>query len=411
MVRHPHSGTANQRAPMLNIIHDDTMSPEVDSPLSLEGAAVALTGRFATMSQREIAELIERLGGENVSFPGRSTRWLVVGSAAPPLTADGQPTQALQRARQLASDGYEIEIVQEDAFLEQLKLLDQEESVRQRYTVSQLSRILDVPSHRIRSWVRCGLIEPQETVHRLNFFDFKQVTSAKALCDLVSEGLPLARIRESLHRIEAWLPDMGSPLSQLSILEANGRLLIRLDDGRLAEPSGQLQLDFDAAAEERALSIEATAKTSDDWFQDALTCENEGDHRGAVHAYERAIEHAKNDPILHFNLGNVYYASQQLRRAEEQFQRAVELDAEYVEAWNNLGTVLADLDEFEQSIEVFRKALNVFPLYADAHFNLGDVLSSVGRADEAVHHWRRYLQLDPKSPWAADVRARLSELT
>lgn len=395
---------------MLNVIRDEPMPDDTDpKATNLSGARIALAGRFSSMSQREFAELVTQFGGEPVSSPGRHTRWLVVGSGGPPLTADGQPSQALQKARQLRADGYEVEIIQEDAFLEQLDLLHDDEAVRQRYTTAQLSRILDVPLDRIRLWVRLGLIEPVETLHRLNFFDFKQVTSAKVLCDLVSEGLPPTRIRESLQRVQAWMPGMESPLSQLSVIEESGRLLVRLDDGRLAEPSGQLQLDFDAAVEERALAIERAAKSSDQWFQEALECENQGDYSGAVSAYRNAIEQEAGDPILHFNLGNVLYASNQYRDAECQFRKAVELDKDYVEAWNNLGTVLADLDEYEESIQVFREALRVFPLYADAHYNLGDVYSSTGQVVRAREHWERYLQLDPKSPWAADVRLRLEQ--
>ena len=230
------------------------------------------------------------------------------------------------------------------------------------------------------------------------------------LCDLVADGLPLARIREGLQRVQAWWPEMEAPLCQLSVLEENGRLLIRMGDGRLAEPSGQLQLDFDPAAQECALAIEGAARSTDDWFHEALECENQGDYRGAVHAYERAIEIEPEDPILHFNLGNVLYASQELTAAERLFRRAVELDSEYVEAWNNLGTVLAESDQYDESILAFRHALTVFPLYADAHFNLGDILSATGQRQDAQIHWRKYLQLDPRSPWADDVRQRLAEI-
>lgn len=395
---------------MLNVIREDSSEDESRSEsIDLDGCRIALAGKFTSMSQREFGELIEQLGGEHVSLPGRHTRWLVVGGAGPPLGPDGQPSQALQRARQLNADGYDIEIVQEDDFLDRLDLFEEDADVRQRYTTTQLSRILDVPLNRLRLWIRLGLIEPVETVHRLNYFDFRQVTSAKVLCDLLAEGLPLAKIRESLHRVQAWLPGMESPLGQLSVIEENGRLLVRLDDGRLAEPSGQLQLDFESVIEERALAIETASRTSDQWFQEALEAENRGDYQGAIDAYEHAILQEGDDPILHFNLGNVLYASRQLRDAEQEFRKAVELDNDYVEAWNNLGTVLADLDEYEASVEVFQRALAVFPLYADAHYNLGDVYTTLERPVLARKHWERYLQLDPKSPWAADIKSRLQD--
>ncbi len=384
------------------------MSQEATTDI-LKGVRVALTGRFASLTQREVSELVQQFGGEFVTYPGRHTKWLVVGAAGPPLGNDGQPTQSLKQARHLRACGYAIEIIKEDEFYDRLGLVDNEGAVHQRYTVAQLSRILGVSRDRIRLWMRWGLIEPAKTVHRLDYFDYQQVTSAKMLCDLIAGGLPLARIREGLQRVQAWLPGMDSPLCQLSVLEENGRMLVRLADGRLAEPSGQLQLDFDEATEQRSLAIESAARSTDDWFQEALECENQGDYRGAVHAYQWAIQQEPDDPILHFNLGNVLYGSQQLADAEQQFRRAVELDCEYVEAWNNLGTVLADHRQYDESILAFRRALSVFPLYADAHFNLGDVLAATEKSYEAQQHWRKYLQLDPRSPWADDVRERLAE--
>ena len=396
---------------MLNVIRDEPEEDEEETSVAIDliGVRVALTGRFGSMPQREFAGLIEKLGGEHVSFPGRHTRWLVVGAAGPPLSNDGQPTQALQRARQLTADGYEIEIINEDDFVNRLEVFEDDPDVRKRYTLAQLSRILNVPAQKIRLWVRMGLIEPVQTTHRLNFFDFRQVSSAKVLCDLIAEGHPPTQIRESLQRVQGWLPGMESPLTQLSVLEQNGRLLVRLNDGRLAEACGQLQLDFETPEEQRAFAIETASRTSDQWFQEALEAENRGDYGGAVLAYERAIEQDDTDPILHFNLGNVLYASRQLRDAEDSFRRAIELDSDYVEAWNNLGTVLADVDNYEESIKVFHRALEVFPLYADAHYNLGDVYAATGRIMKAREHWVRYLQLDPNSPWASDIRSRLND--
>ena len=120
---------------MLNIIRDDPdEAPQEEDtkegprPSDLNGARVAVTGRFASMSQVEFLELIEQVGGECTTTPGRKTKWLVVGSAGPPLNKEAQPTQALTRARQLAADGYEIEIIQEEAFLEKLDLSGDDEA-------------------------------------------------------------------------------------------------------------------------------------------------------------------------------------------------------------------------------------------------------------------------------------------
>jgi tetratricopeptide (TPR) repeat protein len=371
---------------------------------------VALTGRLASMTHREAGSLIEELGGAFVQSPTRDTDFLVVGQDGLPLGADGALTASLLRARRLRAEGYPIELINEDAFLRRLGLVEHEAGVHRRYTIVQLSRILGVPRDRIRAWMRAGFVEPVETVNRLALFDYQQVTTAKMLFELVQSGLTPGRIRDGLERLRRWLPDVDSPLSQLSVLESSGRLLVRLDDGRLAEASGQLQLDFDGPCDEAALTIVVDEeKTAEDWFDEATELEDAGRFDEAAAAYRAAIELAPDDPVLRFNLANVLYSAEKTAEAVTHFRRAVEIDPSYVEAWNNLGSLLAEQDQIDEATTALRYALHLMPTYADAHFNLAAILSAAGRADEACEHWEAYLLLDPASPWGDEARKHLSD--
>jgi tetratricopeptide (TPR) repeat protein len=78
--------------------------------------------------------------------------------------------------------------------------------------------------------------------------------------------------------------------------------------------------------------------------------------------------------------------------AAQRLLQAVEIDPDYVEAWNNLGNVLAEQDRAPEAVRAYQSALAVEPL---------------GHREEAEEHWRRYLELDPHSSWARQVRARL----
>ena len=84
-----------------------------------------------------------------------------------------------------------------------------QEPIRRLYTIGQLSRILGVKRDLIRHWLRVGLISPAEIVHRLAFFDFGQVQSAKTLCDLAKRGVSTDEIRASLEQLRRWLPDLS----------------------------------------------------------------------------------------------------------------------------------------------------------------------------------------------------------
>lgn len=290
--------------------------------------------------------------------------------------------------------------------------------VHRRYTTAQLCRLLNLPPDRLRRWIRQGLIKPVEASDGVSFFDFQQVTAVKTLAELTQAGVPLAEIRRSLDRLRDWLPGNGAegddPLANLPVIERDGRLLVRLEEGQLAEPSGQLQLDFVADADVPKVVCGSAASPSiesisaDDWWDRGSACEEQGKLIEAENAYRQALLLGGPNPVLCLNLGNVLYAQGKKEQAAERFQQAVELDAAFAEAWNNLGNALAELNRHEEALTAYRQALKSTPHFADGHFNLADTLDRLGRQREARPHWQTYISLDPAGPWADYARKKLN---
>src|SRR6516165_6137363 len=201
----------------------------------LKGKKVAITGRLAALTRAEVVALLEGYGGCHVQAVNAQTDFLIVGQEGLPLTRSGALTPKLQRAKKLQGLG-SLAILSEEEFLERLDVAVSSGPVQRRYTTAQLCRLLRIPRDRLRTWVRQGLIEPIETVHGLDFFDFQQVTSVKTLWDLAKAGVTGSRIQKSLEQLRNWLA-VDKPLAQLALMERDGRLLLRLEEGQLAEPS------------------------------------------------------------------------------------------------------------------------------------------------------------------------------
>jgi tetratricopeptide (TPR) repeat protein len=390
-------------------------------PTGLAGREVAFTGRLASLSRDEAVSAVEDAGGRCVATPRPGTDLLVVGRGGPPLGEDGHLTRSLQVARDLQRNGHALEVVSEEEWLTRLGLDDRRAELSRLYTTAQLARILDVPAGAIRAWMRQGLVTPARTSNRLHWFDWAQVAAARTLVQLARDGVKPARIRKSLDRLAAWLGDEDPALSQLEVLEQGGPVLVRLPDGRLAEPGGQLRLGFDAPAPAEppaAMPLsrpaeDATPETSelDDAEADfVLGVEYEG--RGlfahAQAAYERALSRGGPRADVLFNLGNALYALGHKRSAQQRFEQAVELEADYVEAWNNLANVMSERGQLEQAVMAYHRALALAPDYADAHYNLAETLAASGDVAGARRHWQAYLQQDPTSSWADHVRERLA---
>jgi len=338
--------------------------------------------------------------------------------------------------------------VPEEVFLQRLGLQDREADLHRLYTIAHLGRILGVPASRVRRWVRAGLITPARVVGRLLFFGFAEVAAARTLLHLSRAGVTPARLRRSLGQLSGWFDDGGRSLAQLELLERGKTLVVRMPDGRLAEPSGQLVMGFGddaggtvsnlpgsprpeethgiglggpddtaglagaAAPAQQPGNVHPAPRSPapvdvDAWFDAALRAEAEDRLDDALAAYAQAERLGGEQADLCFNRGNVFFALGRSDDAVDSFRQAVTLDPGYAEAWNNLAVVLGDVGRADEAIDAYSRALAAAPGYADAHYNLAETLAGRGDLAGACEHWRRYLEQDPNGLSAREVRARL----
>jgi tetratricopeptide (TPR) repeat protein len=359
------------------------------------------------MTRKQAAELVRAYGGEWLPTVTRLTSILVVGQDGWPLGQDGRLTRKLQRARWLQRT-QPLTILTEVDLLTRLGLEAASPGSRLLSTV-QLSEALKVTGERVRGWVRLALLQPAETMNGVHYFDFQQARWAKTLCDFARSGVSPDRIRRSLEHLQRLMPNVEQPLAQLAVLEKDGRLVVRMAEGQLAEPTGQGLFDFEEERTADTLPVTSGPRTVEQWFQSG--CEHEEAERltEAVKAYRQALLLGGPDGETCFNLANVLYRLGRKEQAAERFHQAVEIDSEFVEAWNNLGTVLSEIGQQDEAVDAFQSALQHDPLYADAHYNLADLLDQLGREKEALPHWQAYVCSDSTSHWGKYARQRLDK--
>jgi len=362
----------------------------------VKGQYVCVTGRLVSMTQADLADIVQSCGGTFVRHLKRCGHIVVIGADGWPARNDGTPTRLLKRARDLQVCGYPIEFVSEEDFLDRLKFTDPAGAIRGRHTIADLVRILNISALRIRKWMHAGLIQPVESTCRLARFDFDQVANAKRLCELLEQGVSLAAIRKGIEEIGHWLPDERLPLSQVALLERS-RVVLRFN-GVLMEGSGQRLFDFDDRSDQSGsvmLKVTTAGGSVDALFDKALELEDAGRLEEAAYVYKQAIKLECSDPILHFNLGNIEFLRGRYTDAIVSFQEALRHDPQYVEVWNNLGNAHTELHQWDQAVDAFQHAVRLVPSYADAHFNFANVLKRLGKADEAADHLHAYRRYSP----------------
>jgi tetratricopeptide (TPR) repeat protein len=136
----------------------------------------------------------------------------------------------------------------------------------------------------------------------------------------------------------------------------------------------------------------------------AEKAEESSDLATAENLYTTALRADANDPVLPFNLGNVFDAQGRAAEAKIAWQIAVARDPAFAEAWYNLAMAAEDEEHTDLAIAEYRRAVQARPDYADAHFNLALLLTKADRYAEALSVWERFLELDPNSKQAATAK-------
>jgi tetratricopeptide (TPR) repeat protein len=93
----------------------------------------------------------------------------------------------------------------------------------------------------------------------------------------------------------------------------------------------------------------------------------------AVRLYNRVIALSANKPqtaaIANLKIGNSYMVQRKFENAVFGFERAIQLNPNYAEAYNNLGEAVGELKQYSRAIEMFGKAAALDPALLKAKYN------------------------------------------
>jgi tetratricopeptide (TPR) repeat protein len=395
----------------------------------LKDRRVAFLGKLGGLSHRDVCRLVRRHGGIAVDEPELPLDIVVLGADELPLSELPMLDESLRDA---AARG-QLEIISETQFWQRLGMVDSEPYGRRLYTPAMLAQLLGVPLSVIRRWHRRGLIVPTREVHRLPYFDFQEVATARRLAELLSAGARPEEVESQLEQLARLVPDVERPLAQLSVIVQGRAILLRQGEG-LIDTGGQMRLNFRDDDELPASPSGIAARSGGDdlqhppvllpisrWLsqrggrlpeaEELLTTAGELEDTGhvdeAMELYRVALMAYGPRADVCFRLAELLYLQGDTAGARERYLMTLELDEDYVEARANLGCVLAETGHAELAIAAFEGALSSHPDYPDAHYHLARVLDDLGRFGEAEDHWRAFLELAPESPWADEARTRL----
>lgn len=162
----------------------------------------------------------------------------------------------------------------------------------------------------------------------------------------------------------------------------------------------------------------------------------------AEQSYLKLLDYFSEAPILHYNLGLVYYGREQYEKARDSFAKAEELhpgdadilfnlalskkrvgdpvgaidtykqvlaiDPASVDALYNLAGCYKDCLQYSEAMEIYREVLRLAPQHQSANNNLAFLYHVAGDIEQAVRYYRRVLESNPDHQGAKHMVAALT---
>ena len=130
-------------------------------------------------------------------------------------------------------------------------------------------------------------------------------------------------------------------------------------------------------------------------FNEGVHFYNQRKFSKAIQAYQKVIELDTTYVEAYNNLGTTYQILGEIDRAFEAYNKATEINPKYEKGYNNLGTLLLLKDRDEEALEAFQKALAINSNNIESHINLGILLKKRGQLEKAIESYQTALAIDP----------------
>lgn len=281
------------------------------------------------------------------------------------------------------------------------------------YSARSVANVLGLPSGKLRSFMRAGLVQPSKTNAGELLFSFQDLVVLRKVHGLVdgSES-PQHQNRRMKHLRR--VVGSGQPLSGVELRAEGDTVVVQEGRTRWRADSGQLLMDFPAvnalvpAKVEMpdVISLEEVRRIRNTPLPQEVPAPSESlsafergcsledhDPEGARKAYAEAIARDSRHADAHVNLGRLLHESGHPDAALVHYRLALSVRPADPTASFNLGVALEDTGRSSEAIRAYQASIETDPTNADAHFNLARLLELCGRPDAAFAHLVIYRKL------------------
>jgi tetratricopeptide (TPR) repeat protein len=97
----------------------------------------------------------------------------------------------------------------------------------------------------------------------------------------------------------------------------------------------------------------------------------------------RSSDEKREQANRYFKEGEQLQQMKKYKEASRKYNKAVEIDSDYAEAWSNLGYSYRKQGKFDWAVHAYKKAIKLKPDLAEAHEYLGEAYAEMGKFGKA----------------------------
>ncbi len=96
-----------------------------------------------------------------------------------------------------------------------------------------------------------------------------------------------------------------------------------------------------------------------------------------------------------FDLAIKSHFQNDLKNAEIQYKKVLDINPNNLSACNNLGIIFTNLNNMKDAEKYYLKAIKINPNYADANYNIAGLYKSTGKIHDSIRYYKKTILINP----------------
>ena len=142
--------------------------------------------------------------------------------------------------------------------------------------------------------------------------------------------------------------------------------------------------------------IEIESENSSQSIAESLETSDNNSNSDEVNAALGACIRENVDAKFFFDRGKDKYNHKNYQEAIASFDKALDLNRQYVDAYNIRGCAFSELGDYRRAIADYTKAIEINPQYSDAYKNRGNARRKLGDHQGAIADYDKAIELNPE---------------